>query len=716
MELFRPDKPVSYEKEDKFQRYPFAKRIAKIVSSGKYPKSLVIGIYGKWGQGKTSVMHFIRNEISQDTVIINFNPWQFHEQKQLYKSFFESFASAMLKKHPAQKDKIEKVFNKYADALGSLSHQMFHNNQDQDVSERLNRESIEDLKLNADELILETNCNFVVFIDDIDRLDINEVQSIFKLVKLLGDFPRTSYILSFDDDLVAASLGPQYANRDKSSGYEFLEKIIQLPLHLPKANEQTLRKYTLELIENVLDFLNLHLSEKEISDFISKFDEAFLPAIDNPRLGVRFANSLGFSIPLLMGEIKISDLMAIEGIKTFYPELYHFIRNNQHYFLKKYTGLNSNQDNHEAEKKEVKFKLDEVLHAYDNKLKIHILDMLMSLFPQLKTAYENFGFPNKVYEQWYRERRICSPHYFERYFSYVVSEGDISDIYFNELLADLERVAPNELVTRFTQALEKVKPDIFLFKLNKFIPAFSLTEGVTIAKALAQIGNLFYNSGETLLFSTINQLGFIIYSLLRKVPADQRLENCLEILHLAKPFEFAMVIQNKFRNRKQLESDEEFLSGTALTTISGYLINKLEQENIKKDLFSILPDHELRSLLLLYSEIKRDKDVKKLLKKHLKSNYENALSIIRVFTPTIHSSKKPAPYKGDFDEESYHDLMSVVDTDLLYYTTLYTYGTLQYEPDENTINDEISNANLIAKFQKMHLEKNNTSPSVKLVK
>jgi predicted KAP-like P-loop ATPase len=88
MELFRPDKPVSLQKEDKFQRYSFAKRVAEIVSSGKYNKSLVIGIYGKWGQGKTSVMQFIKNEIPDNAVTINFNPWQFQDQQQLLNSFF----------------------------------------------------------------------------------------------------------------------------------------------------------------------------------------------------------------------------------------------------------------------------------------------------------------------------------------------------------------------------------------------------------------------------------------------------------------------------------------------------------------------------------------------------------------------------------------------------------------------------------------------------
>jgi predicted KAP-like P-loop ATPase len=31
---------------------------------------LVIGIYGKWGEGKTSVMNFIKNEVDENTIVI----------------------------------------------------------------------------------------------------------------------------------------------------------------------------------------------------------------------------------------------------------------------------------------------------------------------------------------------------------------------------------------------------------------------------------------------------------------------------------------------------------------------------------------------------------------------------------------------------------------------------------------------------------------------
>jgi predicted KAP-like P-loop ATPase len=255
MELFKPDKPIEEEIEDKFQRYSFAKRIAAIVSDNRFPKSVVVGIYGKWGEGKTSVMNFIRKEIGDSAVVVSFNPWLFNDQKQLLKSFFEAMAAAVGKKLRSNKEKIASVFTDYADSVGSLAGQWIAPGlfgAARKMTEKLRNDSIEHLKVKVDDIIIEANINFVVLVDDIDRLDTDEIQAVFKLVKLVGDFPRTSYILSFDDDMVAGALGPKYSNGDKNAGYNFLEKIIQIPLHLPKAHPKALRDYTLNLIDSCL--------------------------------------------------------------------------------------------------------------------------------------------------------------------------------------------------------------------------------------------------------------------------------------------------------------------------------------------------------------------------------------------------------------------------------------------------------------------------------
>lgn len=92
------DNPVSLLSEDKFQRYEYAKRVATIISTTKHDKSLVVGVFGKWGEGKTSILNFIKSELQTNCIILEFNPWMFTDEKQLLVSFFFTLAGKLKKK------------------------------------------------------------------------------------------------------------------------------------------------------------------------------------------------------------------------------------------------------------------------------------------------------------------------------------------------------------------------------------------------------------------------------------------------------------------------------------------------------------------------------------------------------------------------------------------------------------------------------------------
>ena len=91
------DKPVEKQPEDRFQRYEFSKRIAQTIIDRKSEDCLVIGIYGAWGEGKTSVLNFIEQELKKDeenTFVIKFNPWRYNDENKLLKFFFKEISDA----------------------------------------------------------------------------------------------------------------------------------------------------------------------------------------------------------------------------------------------------------------------------------------------------------------------------------------------------------------------------------------------------------------------------------------------------------------------------------------------------------------------------------------------------------------------------------------------------------------------------------------------
>ena len=116
------DKAVAARDEDAFQRYAFAERIARAIAGQKSTDSLVTGIYAKWGEGKTSVLNFIKLELENepDVIAIDFNPWMYSADEQLLLSFFQVLSVALDKPLKGKGENIGKLIRDYAGTLGVL--------------------------------------------------------------------------------------------------------------------------------------------------------------------------------------------------------------------------------------------------------------------------------------------------------------------------------------------------------------------------------------------------------------------------------------------------------------------------------------------------------------------------------------------------------------------------------------------------------------------
>ena len=58
---YSSDTPVASKENDRFTRWNFSERVAQVIAKRTDPSCITIGLYGAWGDGKTSVLNFIRN-------------------------------------------------------------------------------------------------------------------------------------------------------------------------------------------------------------------------------------------------------------------------------------------------------------------------------------------------------------------------------------------------------------------------------------------------------------------------------------------------------------------------------------------------------------------------------------------------------------------------------------------------------------------------------
>ncbi|WP_405208008.1 P-loop NTPase fold protein [Aquimarina sp. LLG6339-5] len=714
-EHYTSDRPIFSEKEDAFQRYPFSKRIADTITNRKSKDSIVFGLFGAWGEGKTSVINFIKKEISSagdEYIQITFNPWRFTDEAALLTSFFNTLATEIKKAVPIeteekadspskkkgwlkrQKEKWENdkeplKTNKEAigdliQKYGKLAAIFGAGEAAETIGKAISNVDIETLKSRIEKLLEVHKKRIVIFLDDIDRLDKSEIHSIFRLVKLTGDFSYTSYILSFDEEMVASAIGERFGTGDKKAGENFLEKIIQVPLNIPKAQPDALKKFCFKLVDNAINLNSVELKKDEVQRFVYQFTTNVLPRLSTPRLAVRYGNTLSFTMPLLYGEVNMIDLMLVESLRVFYPNHYSFVKDNSDYFIGSYSDGYDRGNNQEKinDFKEHLEKLGKNLTKAENE---KVKDLLSNLFPKLKTVFGNYHFSNESYNEWYVQKRIVSTKYFDRYFSYAVLEGDISDIEFSILIEKIRNNDSLEVVSaKISEILKTTSADNFLHKLRSQEKEYDWNSSKIIAKALCDFSESLPSEGGMMSmgFETpFGQAAILILQLFKNNKSETDLfDFAKELMLYPKQFKFAYELNNWFRSGDRPE--EKLFSEEQYQELAQILTERAISESGDDSIFEKFPEY---ISYLGHTWAERDKsDYDEYVKTYLNKDENNIVSLIKSYVPTIRSTAKPEPYKGDLSKDRYDYLVSFYDSKELYDRILSAVPIEELEKEEQS--------------------------------
>jgi predicted KAP-like P-loop ATPase len=123
-EHYDADRAITSSTQDRFGRHNFAQRVAQVITERHDPSSIVVGIYGPWGEGKTSVLNMTIEELEkhQEKIIVRrFNPWRFANEDQLLINFFTILADLLHKSLKTKGEKAAEAVKKYSGALSLIS-------------------------------------------------------------------------------------------------------------------------------------------------------------------------------------------------------------------------------------------------------------------------------------------------------------------------------------------------------------------------------------------------------------------------------------------------------------------------------------------------------------------------------------------------------------------------------------------------------------------
>lgn len=673
------DKAVESVKDDKFQRSEFSKRIAQRIISTGSNDSVVIGIYGEWGEGKTSIINFIEEELKtdEDIIPIRFNPWRFGDETALLISFFNTLALRFeeLKNHldkgnplATNMEVIGSVLEKYGGAISAFGVGKVA----ETIGENLAKVNVEDLKKRFEEALINSGKKLVIFIDDIDRLEKSEIHSIFRLVKLTADFSNTFYVLSFDPNMVAAAIGERFGEGNEQAGHNFLEKIIQVPLEIPVAQSKAIVDYCYSIINNVLKENNIELCSDDAHHFATIFEKYVLIRLRTPRMAIRYCNILSFSLSLLKGEANMVDLMLIEAVKVFYPKHYEFIKENPEYFKIRYSTdyryKFANEDSKKKAKEIIEY-FNELAKGLTIKETECIKSLLIELFPSLGGAFSEGFFREEENNEWYKNKKIASPHYFKRYFSYSVLKGEISDVDFDTFMTSINNTkSEDEIIESNKRLIETSSIEAFLIKMQMNADELKWETSKQIALSIALMGDVFKDEYGSFTFGLFSNRRRAINIICQIVRAHDVNNECLEfsknIICRANPLSFACDILAWLSvDKTEKIYEEKLFTKEQFEQLEECLINRALSESKDASIFEVYPD-EIRSIFNLWKDIDYEA-VNKYIKNRLDKHPEKVKDFLVALTPTISSSLHPEPYKSNLKKENFDFLIQLIEVEYI---------------------------------------------------
>lgn len=322
------DSPSS---NDIFNRRSYAKLLLNKIYSSFYSNnsqeqiakhSFVIHIGEHYGQGKTSFLMMLEEEIKEEipVVYIKFEPWLCDTELGIIQEFFSTFRECVGKYLPKIDNTVKEYIFLLLSSIG-YSNSGFSFNLE-NVVKKNNRTLKETHDKIRDEL-QKIDRPVIISIDDVDRLQSKELMMVLKIIRDTADFPNVFYIVAADNIHLKKMLNIQHIDDAET----YLEKFFNLEFQLP-ANENLAFN---ELVKNLREkFMVLQIQDTE--NCLQKIINVphIKDVFPNMRDVYRFLNAYFLAIDSMrdVKDIDIFDLFLLTVIQLQDMEYYVQLRDN----------------------------------------------------------------------------------------------------------------------------------------------------------------------------------------------------------------------------------------------------------------------------------------------------------------------------------------------------------------------------------------------------
>lgn len=280
---------------------------------------VTVGLFGDWGSGKSSVMRMLADELDSDESVacLHFNAWQFEDYDDAKSALLQAILVELLENqrlYPKIKDKAKSLLKRVnwlrvaqlgykhivaplavqamasvsgmppavgmpvcdlSGAAGANSNAKVLEGLDEDLADLVKEApqskpmlEVRRFRKDFEDLIDDTKLtSVVILIDDLDRCSPDRLIETLEAIKLFLAVRRMAFVIGADERIVRYAIAQRYdtgrveSQEAGSDGAidlvtDYLEKLIQIPHHLPRLSRGELESYM-----NLL-FCQLHLGSR----------------------------------------------------------------------------------------------------------------------------------------------------------------------------------------------------------------------------------------------------------------------------------------------------------------------------------------------------------------------------------------------------------------------------------------------------------------------
>ena len=287
------DDAALYDGADLLQYGPLAEDFANKIYDNKSPNSMIWGVEGPWGIGKSSFLNLCEESLRKnhpgEVIVVRFNALKYSGQYKdisiplsdtLRETVYKTLKCPELNILLAQYQRIVKGIS--FNVLGiSMNFTPFPRTESKVFTY-------------ISEILRNSNKKFIFAIDDLDRLNGEEVYSLLYSIKEIFDIPFINYVLCYDLDNLSKEMG---TDKTAQKNVEFLEKFVQTKISLFTRKDVILRVLDEDIKVLMKDTdLDVEANKKAlkgVKNILTSDDAAeYIPFFGDLRKVKRYVNTL----------------------------------------------------------------------------------------------------------------------------------------------------------------------------------------------------------------------------------------------------------------------------------------------------------------------------------------------------------------------------------------------------------------------------------------